>query len=69
MYEYPKSNSDGQRALEGDRRQTRQREMDVDVQTSSEIEMELRFRRVQSGALETVQSNGELLQVGVNDIP
>jgi hypothetical protein len=42
--------------------------MDVDVRTSREIEMEARFRRVQSGALETVQINGELLQVPVTHI-
>jgi hypothetical protein len=43
--------------------------MDVDVRTSREIEMEIRFRRVQSGALETVQSNGELLKVSATRIP
>jgi hypothetical protein len=37
--------------------------MDVDVLTSREIEIEVRFRRVQTGALEAVQANGELLQV------
>jgi hypothetical protein len=37
--------------------------MDVDVLTSREIEIEVRFRRVQKGALESVQANGELIQV------
>ena len=37
--------------------------MEVDVLNSREIEIEVLFQRVQRGALETVQSNGELLQV------
>lgn len=37
--------------------------MDGEVQTSREIELEVRLQRIQTGALEVVQTNGELLQV------
>jgi len=37
--------------------------MDSEVQSVREMEMEARLRRVQTGTLETVQQNGELLQV------
>ena len=37
--------------------------MDVDVLNSREIEIEVLFQHVQRGAMEAVQSNGELLQV------
>jgi hypothetical protein len=37
--------------------------MDSDVQSVREIEMEVRLRRIQTGTLETVQQNGELLEV------
>ena len=37
--------------------------MDVDVLSAREIEIEVRFRRVQTGTLETVQKNKDLLKV------
>ena len=37
--------------------------MDTDVRSVREIEMEARLRLVQTGTLEAVQQNGELLQV------
>ena len=37
-------------------------EMDVEVLSSREIEMEVRFRRVQTGTLNTVHENRELLE-------
>lgn len=37
--------------------------MDVDVLTQREIEIELQFQRVQTGTLEAIHKNGELLQV------
>jgi hypothetical protein len=36
--------------------------MDVEVLSSREIEMEVRFRRVQTGTLDTVHENRELLE-------
>jgi hypothetical protein len=40
--------------------------MDVEVLSSREIEIEVRFRRVQTGTLETVQKNSELLEARPN---
>jgi hypothetical protein len=40
--------------------------MDVEVLSSREIEIEVRLRRAQTGTLETVQKNRELLDVRPN---
>jgi hypothetical protein len=40
--------------------------MDVEVLSSREIEIEVRFRRVQTGTLETVQKNRQLLEARPN---
>ena len=40
--------------------------MDVEVLSSREIEIEVRFRRAQTGTLETVQKNRELLEARPN---